>query len=95
MMKLCSLVYNFHGLAKREALLDFDFCFVEMITWGTLLMGILDMQTVPNIYIDKLSSFSFSFFFFWGGGGGGEGEGGEGEGVFLISSYLCSFQYFD
>lgn len=72
MMKLCSLVYNFHGLAKREALLDFDFCFVEMITWGTLLMGILDMQTVPNIYIDKLSSFSFSFFL---GGGRGRGRG--------------------
>lgn len=89
MMKLCSLVYNFHGLAKREALLDFDFCFVEMLTWGTLLMRILDMQTVPNIYIDKLSSF-FSFFFL-----GRWGEGGKGEGVFLISSYLCSFQCFD
>lgn len=81
MMKLCSLVYNFHGLAKREALLDFDFCFVEMITWGTLLMGILDMQTVPNIYIDKLSSFSFSFFFLGGGRGRGRGRRRGGGGV--------------
>lgn len=80
-MKLCSLVYNFHGLAKREALLDFDFCFVEMITWGTLLMGILDMQTVPNIYIDKLSSFSFSFFFLGGGRGRGRGRRRGGGGV--------------
>lgn len=81
MMKLCSLVYNFHGLAKREALLDFDFCFVEMLTWGTLLMRILDMQTVPNIYIDKLSSFSFSFFFLGGGRGRGRGRRRGGGGV--------------
>lgn len=69
------------ALQKLEALLDFDFCFVEMITWGTLLMGILDMQTVPNIYIDKLSSFSFSFFFLGGGRGRGRGRRRGGGGV--------------